>query len=502
MTRRFFSSGVFPVLLFSLLGFLTMGYHPGAEDDGVYLASIKADLNPALFPHDAAWFQLQMRSSIFDTCMAHFVRASHLSVDWAELLGQIFSLLLIMAASWSILSRLFSRASARWGGLALLSGLLTLPVAGTALYIADQYLHPRNPATALILFAVARILARRRVQAVPLLLGAFLLHPMMGAFGISFCCILALTHSSRARSAAQSLRASLSRRPAQVAAPMAALVPLGWMFQPPSSAWLDAMSTRHWFHLYQWTWYEWLGALGPLVLFGLLIRLARRNGNSTLARFAAAVLIYGVFQQLVAMILNGPRALVVLSTLEPMRYLHLVYVFLVLIGGALLGQHLLQARAARWAAFLVLIYGPMFAVQRQLFAATPHLELPGRATSNPWLQSFDWVRRNTPTGAFFALGPRYMAEPGEDMHSFRALAERSVLADALKDTSVISKAPDLAPLWRRQIDAQAGWNGFQLPDFERLKAQFGVDWVLLAYPPPAGLPCPWRNQGLSVCRIP
>ncbi len=38
------------VLLFTVLGFLVMGYHPGLEDDGVYLAAVKADLNPGSIP--------------------------------------------------------------------------------------------------------------------------------------------------------------------------------------------------------------------------------------------------------------------------------------------------------------------------------------------------------------------------------------------------------------------------------------------------------------------
>ena len=45
------------ILTFSVLGFGVMGYHPGIEDDGVYLTAVKADLNPALFPHDAAFFK-------------------------------------------------------------------------------------------------------------------------------------------------------------------------------------------------------------------------------------------------------------------------------------------------------------------------------------------------------------------------------------------------------------------------------------------------------------
>jgi hypothetical protein len=95
-----------------------------------------------------------------------------------------------------------------------------------------------------------------------------------------------------------------------------------------------------------------------------------------------------------------------------------------------------------------------------------------------------------------------MAAPSEDYHSFRALAERSQLADGIKDTSVVTKVPELGPVWKRQLEAQQGWSSFQLADFERLKDGFGVDWVLVAYPPPAGLECRWHNQTLSVCRIP
>jgi len=40
-----------------------------------------------------------------------------------------------------------------------------------------------------------------------------------------------------------------------------------------------------------------------------------------------------------------------------------------------------------------------------------HLELPRMVTANPWLQAFDWIRQNTPTDAYFALDPRYLAAP-------------------------------------------------------------------------------------------
>jgi hypothetical protein len=501
--RRYLAqSTIFPVLFFSVLGFLIMGYHPGAEDDAVYLPAVKAALNPRLYPHDAAFFQLQMRTSIFDDWMAHFVRVTGIPVATAEFAWQFISIFLMMWAAWTILGRLFEKRTAQWGGLAMLSAMLTLPVAGTALFIADQYLHPRNLATALILFGVTRILAGRKWQAFPLLLVAIVLHPLMGGLGFSFCVMLTLTLSAPVRAHVMSWRARFVPQSAEAATPVAAFFPFAWLLDKPTPEYVDAITSRHWFNVYRWTWYEWLGAIAPLAIFWLVARVARKQGHDKLSRFAMAVLVYGAFQQAVAMILLGPTALIAFSALEPMRYLQLIYVFMTLILGAYLGQYLLRGSAWRWAAFLLLANGGMCYAQRQLFPATEHLELPGTAPANEWVQAFQWIRDNTPVDAYFAVDPRYMSAPGEDFHSFRALAERSVLADAVKDTSIITKVPQLGTEWEEQTKATAGWAHFQLADYERLKAKFGVDWALVSNSSAAGLDCRWHNDALAVCRIP
>jgi hypothetical protein len=489
----------FALVLFSGIGFLVEGYHPGMEDDGIYLPAIMTHLDSTLFPHDAAFFLLQMRTSLFPNFMEHFVALTGMPLPWAELILQLVSIFLIIWGCFSIASRLFEESAARWAGVAMVAAMFTLPVSGTALYLVDQYLHPRALATAMILFGVSRILAGRNWQSLPLLASGFLFHPLMGALGISFCFVLALTLSEPFHRGLRALRVRLG---AYVAASAAAFIPLGSVFHPPSQIWMEIWRSRHLLHLYQWEWYEWLGALGPLVLFWLASRIARKRGEILLSRFAIAVVIYGVFQQVVAMVILGPDALIGLSALEPMRYLHLIYVFMALIGGAYVGKYLLKSSVWRWAVFLVVINASMFIAQRMEFDSSEHLELPGESTANPWLQAFAWIRTNTPTDAYFALDPMYMAAPGEDYHSFRALAERSQLADGIKDTSVVTLVPELAATWKVQTEAQKGWAHFELADFERLKAEFGADWVLVAYPQPAGLDCEWHNGSLAVCRIP
>jgi hypothetical protein len=185
-----------------------------------------------------------------------------------------------------------------------------------------------------------------------------------------------------------------------------------------------------------------------------------------------------------------------------MRYLHLEYFLFMMVAGAMLGRFVLQRSVWRWAALLLVVNGSMFAWQRVEFGGVAHLELPGLAPANPWLQAFAWVRTNTPKNAYFALDPHYLEMPGEDFHGFRALAERSQLADAVKDAVVVTQVPELAPVWANQVAAEEGWRNFKLADFERLKSKFGVDWVLVTYQQAGGLACRWHNDALAVCQIP
>jgi len=479
------------ILAFSLIAVAVMGYHPGIEDDGVYLTAVKGDLNPVLYQHDAQFFRVQLEATLFDKWVAGFIQFTHIPVDVTELLLQFASILLIIVGCWSIARVLFTEERARWAGVALTAAMMTLPVAGTALYLADQHLHPRNVSTAIILFAVSRILEKKMWQAVPLLMLSFVLHPIMASLGISFCCFLAISMLDPVHVWLRSLRDSL-----------ASTVPLGWIFESPTPIWHKALQTRTYFFLYRWTWYEWLGALAPLALFCILWRIALKRGKTVLARFGLAIFAYGIFQFGVALIIQETPSFIRLTPLQPMRFLHLIYFCMTLVGGCLIGKYFLKASAWRWALFLVVINAGMYASQRALYPGSLHLELPGRRSANPWLQSFAWIRNNTPADAYFAMDPHYLEAPGEDYHSFRALAERSQMADALKDTAVVTQVPDLGPDWDRQVTAQAGWKEFKISDFKRLKADFGVDWVLVSYPQTAGLDCPWHNDTLVVCRIP
>ncbi len=489
------------LLLLTAFAIVVQGYHPGLEDDAYYLAAIKHNLNPALFPYDADFFQVLFRATAFDKLMAFFVRWTHIPLAWSLLAWQFAATFLILWGCWRIARRCFAEVYAQWAAVALVAVLLTLPVSGTALTLTDQYLHPRALATALILAAIVAVLDEKLVLAAILLLAAFPLHLNMSPFGASYCVFLGWRPLKRPRKAER-----------HGSSPQAAmlLMQLGWMFEPASNAWRRAEATRSFYFLLHWHWYEWLGIVAPLALLWWFRKLALGRDrespeNKTQACVAERLVYFGLFQFAVALILMVPPRLERFRSLEPMRFLHLVYLLFILLAGGLLGRYVLKRHLLRWLLLFVPLSAGMFYAQRQMYPATAHLELPGErssiASTNAWVEAFHWISKNTPVNSYFALDPYYMELPGEDYHGFRALAERSVLADFVKDACIVVRVPHLGERWVREVDAQSGWRNFQKQDFLRLKKDFGVDWVVLTEPPVAGMTCPYRNESVAVCRV-
>src|SRR5258708_8656946 len=169
---------------------LVQGYHPGMEDDAFYLAAIKNNLNPALFPHDADFFRVQFQATVFDKLIAFSLRWTHVPLEWGILFWQWCVTLLILWGCWRISRRCFAEVHAQWAAVTLVAVLLSLPVSGTGLSLTDQYLHPRALATAAILAAIVAVLDGRLLLAGALLAAAFSVHAIMAALGGSYCSFL------------------------------------------------------------------------------------------------------------------------------------------------------------------------------------------------------------------------------------------------------------------------------------------------------------------------
>jgi hypothetical protein len=479
------------LLLITVGAVLVHGYHPTAEDGELYLPGVKKDLQPALYPFNDEFFMSHARATLFGELVAASVRLSHLPFDYVVFLWHLACIFALLFGCWRIARICFRDPRAPWGSVALVAALLTIPVAGTALYIMDQYLSPRDLSTAAIVLILADALERRFLRAGILIFLIATIHPLMSVFGIGLVVLLYLEE-----------RRSMTEKAAAGAAGATAMLwlPVLPSLGPVSGIYRQILDSTHsYFLVVRWQWYEWVGIVGPLALLWWTARYGRTRGLAKVEALSRALIGFGLVFSAAGLLLSIPR-LAGWALLQPMRCLHLVFILLLVLLGGVLAESVLKSHVWRWVAVLAPLCLVMFIVQRQLFPATGHLELPGTAPGNPWVQAFAWVRDHTPTGAVFALDPGYMGLTGEDEQGFRAVAERSAMAN-IHDAGVVSMFPALARDWSEQVRAQQGWKNFQLPDFQRLRREYGVTWVVLQRPGTSSLACPYQNGIVSVCRI-
>jgi hypothetical protein len=484
------------LLALTAAALLIHGYHPYAEDSEIYLPGVERILNPALFPEGQEFFQSHASMTLFPNLVAFSLRVTHLPFEAGLLLWQTASIFLLLLACWQLSGILFPAARARWAGVSLVAALLTIPVAGTALYIMDQYLNPRSLAAFAAVFAVARILEKKYVRALVWIAFAACVHPLMWVFPFSFLALWIVMEQIERRGNGKSAVATGT-------AMLGCLLLLGIPLAPQiSQAYHEAAKLHAYFYVQDWQWYEWVGIFAPLSLLWWFGRIARARQWSLLSRVCRAFVIYGAIYFVVALILDLPPQFESLARLQPLRSLHLLYMFLFVCMGGFLGEYVLKDRAWRWLALFVPLSIGMFAAQRSVFASSAHVEWPGLPAKNPWAQAFFWIRENTPIDAVFALDPHYMNLPGEDAIGFRCLARRSRLADAIKDNGVVSMFPPMAEKWWEQVQDQTLWKDFQAADFGRLRKKYGLTWIVVQQPGVAGVECPYQNAAVRVCRLP
>lgn len=488
------------LLLLTATSVLLHGYHYGHQDQAVWLPAIKKVLHPNLYPFDSTFFLAQTQLSLFPQLVAFTLRTARLPTDWGLFLWHLVTIYLVLLGCLGIARRCFAKPGAQWAAVAAIWATRLMTAAGSKVNLMDRYLHPRDLATPMILFALVALLDRK-LLALAWIFAAGFIHPTMAIFGAYHLVI----------------QGWKLPRPVGVAlltaAPFAAIVFLSvaWpaMAPVPNPAWREALTIRRFLFPLRWHWYEWLGVVVPLGMLLWYAQTGRRAGLLVVAHISGRLVLAGALGVLGSVIISTVPALERFIPTEPMRMLHLVYLLWILLSGGLLGEYVLRDRPLRWIMFLAPLCVAFFLGSHLSYRASPQVEWPGQAPRNAWLQAFDWARRNTPRDAIFALDPTYMNQPGEDSHGFRAFAERSALVDAVKDWAVTVNCPELAYPWRQQMRDITGWRDFRREDFLRLERRYRVTWVVVqrsstGLPIPAAaaeLPCPYANDTVMVCRV-
>ena len=472
------------------LAVLVHGYHLGVDDSAIYVPAIKRVADSKLYPFGAQFFLSHAHLSIFSDLVGGSARLTHLPIDLVIFVWHVAGIFLLLAAAWRLLGACFESPCARWSGVALLAATLSVPVTGTALAIMDPYLTARSLSTPATLFAIACYLSNQPRRAVAWLVLTAAVHPQMAVYGLLFIGGMELVRRRRAWH--------------PVAQPvLGAIVGLPFLFDfaPVHGAARECLLSRTFFFVNTWAWYEWVGVFAPLALLWWFAAASPRRTLPAFRELAGSLIPFGLAFTTAAVILTIPQRLEAYTRLQPMRSFHLLYVvFFVLLGG-LIGEYAIKTSVWRWMALFVPLALVMVLVQESTFPASQHVEWPGSNNGNTWMSAFLWIRQHTPKDAVFATDPNYMVAPGEDAHGFRAVAERSVLADRVKDSGAVSLFPQLATEWQNESGAERGLDHFAPADFQRLRQLYPVTWILTTRPAPPGLICPYQNKDLTVCRM-
>jgi hypothetical protein len=524
----------FAVVLVSVLTVMAIvvhGYHPYAEDGGLYVAGVKRLLEPALYPHQAEFVLAPMRHSLFAPLVAFVARAAGWTVGpdtalpWVLLGLHLTSIWATLFAAWMLVARCHRSRAARAGAVVLLACWLGLPVAGTALMLMDPYLTARSLATPCMVLALVGALDMTSGDATRRRVGLFLcsgaiaaaaaLHPLMAAYALGSVFVLILV---RAENRTLRLGGTVG-----VLAGAIALAATVHEFTPhESAAYVRIALTRTYWYPRAWEWYEGVGLVAPLLILAWFgVRQSARSSWRSVAQthvakarhgaprlveagtaLARMGMVVGVCACVVALLFARQDAAThFVARLQPLRAFQVVYLLMILALGGWLGEHGLRRYAGRWIGKVTVLGVLMFVSARLTYPASSHMELPWRGTSNPWVTAFTWIRLNTPKDALFAMDANYISQSDEDAQCFRAVAERSALPDYSKDGGEASIAPDLTEAWVAGQAAQRDLSA--IPDAERIQRlrSLGVSWVVLKSAAVTSFECPYRNDAVQVCQL-
>jgi len=477
----------------TFLALLIQGYHPFVDDAAIYIAGIEKVIHPSLFPVHAEYVLPHLKHSMFSLAIGWLVRGLHVPLRYALFISYVASLWMMVFACWRLSSLLFFSPRGRAGAMLLMTATMTLPVAGSAIFILDPYLTARSFSTPLTLLAIAFALEHRKLATVVCLFGAFILHPLMAAYAVGYVIALALVRARRWRT---------------LGAAAAGVMLLGFLASHAdallgaSPAYRIATVSRDYFFLDKWEWFEIFGLFPPLVAAFIYLSRSNFRVRSNYGLIAAVSLYVGGLAILFAVCYTRTDNSFLLARLQVLRSFQIIYILFFLLLGDLLGQYVLGRRWWVWAAGFAAVATLMFAVQLSLYPALKHLEWPWVRSHNPWAQAFLWIRHNTPRDAYFALDPYYQQMPQEDTLGFRAMTERSVLPDWSKDGGIAAIDPALARQWWHQVTQTKNFSHWN--DEQRIQtlAPYGVNWVVLPASMPTQFACPYQNTAVRVCHLP
>ena len=415
-------------LAFVLLATLNSGgYRYGASDLAFYAPAALKEIDPSLFPRDAALLAAQGKLTFVDDIVGLLGRATGLP------LPAMFAALYVMAlggiaAGAALVGRYVYRE--RWTTIALLAALtLRHAITKSGTNTLEGYFHPRQLAFGIGLIAIAMFLRGAWPAAAVLALAAGAVHPTTALW---FCVWLAVAIAVTERRA----RVPIAVAAAAVAALAAWLLtagPLAGRLVRMDREWLDTLVTKDYLFPLQWPASAWLINLAYIPL---IVWLYRRRVAAAVIRPREDGLVAGCLTLAAIFLLTLPlhaMRLALAVQLQPARlfwmldFLATVYVVWALAEG-------LDARRRR--ALVTAAVIALLATSRGLYSKL--VLVPERPLAQFDLPRTDWGRamawaRTTDAGSGWLADPGHAWKYGS---SVRVAGQRDVLVEPVKDAAV------------------------------------------------------------------
>jgi hypothetical protein len=427
------------LLAFMLLATLNSGgYRYGASDQAFYAPAALKQINPDLYPRDAALLAAQGRLTFVDDAVGVLGRLSGVTLPKMFAALYVLALAAIATGAFGIGRRLYREW---WTTVALLAALtLRHAITKSGTNTLEGYFHPRQLAFGIGLVAVSCFLRGAWPLAAILALAAGAIHPTTALW---FCVWLG---------AAIALTERRARLPLAIVATIAGIAavwlltagPLAERLVQMDQAWLDTLVTKDYLFPLQWPASAWLVNLGYIPLILWLYRRRARAGVTIPRERGLAIgclVLPAIF--LLTLPLHAMR-LALAVQLQPARlfwmldFLATVYVVWALAEGVRApardvasGRPHVRRRALKTAAIIALL-----STTRGLYSKL--ILVPERPVAQWDIPQSDWGRamawaRTTDVHSGWIADPGHTWKYGS---SVRVAGQRDVLVEPVKDAAV------------------------------------------------------------------
>jgi hypothetical protein len=466
------------------------GYRYGASDQAFYVPAVLMELDPAVFPRDAALIESQASLTLIDEVMAALVHLTGAPLPHLFFALYVVSLALLALGGWLVAARYYRGT---WAAVTLLAALtLRHAIAKSGTNTLEGYFHPRQLAFALGTLALASLLRGSRPLAVGLVLAAGLLHPTTALWFGVWLGIAAAVTDRRLR-----LPAALAVVLGAAAAGWALTAgPLAGRLIVMDAEWLATLETKDYLFPLDWSWDVWLVNMGyiPIILWAW-----RRRAAAGLAFPGEGGIVAGCLALLVvfaaALPLNAMRIALVVQLQIPRVFWMLDLLATVYAVWAIAENLAAPARRARLALAAVLIAS----VIRGGYVIT--YRFPDRAIFQVGVEDDDWGRvmawaRTTDARSGWLADPIHAVHHGT---SVRVAGQRDVLVEGIKDAAIGMYTREIAMRTRDRL-ADVGDFASLTPDTARaLASRYDLHYMVTTQP--LALPLVFESGALRVYRL-